>query len=383
MNRFLNFISHGLHQIQRTFFPDLEHEAGPIPETLVRLTYILETVHSQKIPLPEQCWTGRPPKSRRGIFNAFVAKAFLKMPTTLHLVERLQSDHHLRLICGFETRSEVPSESVFSRVFAKFAKTQLPQRVHSTLVTSCCVGEISGHISRDSTAVEAREKPEKKSKLTEQQTLLKKRKGRPRKGESQKVKEPSRVQKQLKMTLEEMLKDLPSVCNCGSKKNSQGFTETWIGYKLHVDTADRGIPVSAILTSASLHDSQVAIPLATMTIGRVQNFYDCMDSAYDQPEITDYSRQLGHVPLIDVNPRRDEELKNNIESEEKARTTLNWEPADAIRYNARSGAERTNARLKDEFGGRTVQVKGHAKVYCHLMFGVLVLTADQLMRLMT
>lgn len=383
MNKLLEFISHGLHQIQRTFFPDLEHEAGPIPETLVKLTYVLETVHSQKIPLPERCWTGRPPKSRRGIFNAFVAKAFLKLPTTLHLVERLQSDHHLRLICGFETRGQVPSESVFSRVFSEFAKTQLPQCVHSALVTSCCAGEISGHISRDSTAVEAREKPEKKPKPNEQPTPPKKRKGRPRKGEPQKVKEPSRVQKQLKMTLEEMLRDLPAACNCGSKKNSQGFTETWIGYKLHIDTADTGIPISAILTSASVHDSQVAIPLAKMTAGRVQNFYDCMDSAYDQPEIADYSRQLNHVPLIDVNPRRDTALKSDLEFEEKARTVLNWKPADAIRYNARSGAERTNARLKDEFGGRTVQVKGHAKVHCHLMFGILTLAADQLMRLMT
>lgn len=382
MNKYLEFISHGLHQIQRTFFPDLEHEAGPIPATLIQLTYILETVHSQKVPLPARCWTGRPPKSRRGIFNAFVAKTFLKMPTTLHLVERLQSDHHLRLICGFETRGQVPSESVFSRVFAEFAKTQLPQSVHSTLITSCCAGEISGHISRDSTAVEAREKPEKKTKPTEQQAQPKRRKGRPRKGEPQKLKEPSRVQKQLKMTLEEMLKDLPMACNCGSKKNSQGFTETWIGYKLHIDTADGGIPVSAILTSASLHDSQVAIPLTTITAKRVQNFYDCMDSAYDQSEIADYSRQLGHVPLIDVNPRRDGELKNAIESEEKARRTLNWKPADAIRYNARSGAERTNARLKDEFGGRTVRVRGHTKVYCHLMFGILTLAADQLMRLM-
>jgi Transposase DDE domain len=120
-----------------------------------------------------------------------------------------------------------------------------------------------------------------------------------------------------------------------------------------------------------------------MTAGRVQNFYDCMDSAYDQPEIADYSRQLNHVPLIDVNPRRDVALKSDLEFEEKARTVLNWKPADAIRYNARSGAERTNARLKDEFGGRTVQVKGHAKVYCHLMFGILTLAADQLMRLMT
>ena len=140
MNKFLQLISHSIHQIQQTFFPDLEEEAGPIPDSLVQLIYILETVHSQKVPLPEQCWTGRPPKSRYGIFNAFVAKAVLKIPTTLHLVERLQSDRHLRLICGFDTRSAVPSESVFSRVFAEFAQIQLPQCVHTALIKSCCEG---------------------------------------------------------------------------------------------------------------------------------------------------------------------------------------------------------------------------------------------------
>jgi hypothetical protein len=382
MNKFLDFISRGIHQIQRTFFLDLEHEAGPIPDSLIKLIYILEMIHSQKIPLPERCWIGRPPKSRRGIFNAFVAKTFLKMPTTLHLAERLQSDHHLRLICGFETRGSVPSESSFSRVFSEFAKTQLPQRVHEALIKHNCTNKISGHISRDSTAIEAREKPEKKNQ-SDKPIVQKKRKGRPRKGESLKVKELSRVQKQLTMTLEEMLRDLPIACNRGSKKNSQGFIETWIGYKLHIDTADDGIPVSAILTSASLHDSQVAIPLATTTSDRVLNFYDCMDAAYDQPEIVGYSRQLNHVPLIDVNPRNNAELKIGLESEEKARVTLHWEPADAIRYNARSSSERTNARLKDEFGGRMVQVRGHNKIYCHLMFGILTLAADQLVRLIT
>ncbi|MDM8566513.1 hypothetical protein QUF74_12790 [Candidatus Halobeggiatoa sp. HSG11] len=39
------------------------------------------------------------------------------------------------------------------------------------------------------------------------------------------------------------------------------------------------------------------------------------------------------------------------------------------------------AALKDEFGGRNVRVKGHAKVHCHLMFGILIITVDQLMRL--
>lgn len=382
MNKCIDLISRGLHQIQRTFLPDLEYEAGPIPETLTRLIYILETVHSQKISIPTWCWVGRPPKSRYGIFNAFIAKAFLKIPTTVNLIERLQSDRHLRLICGFETRWQLPSESVFSRVFAEFAKTQLVHEVHAALVTHSCAERISGHICRDSTAIEARESAEKKSKPPESQTISK-RKGRPRKGESRATKEPGRVQKQGAMTLEEMLKDLPTACNHGSKKNSQGFIQTWRGYKLHIDTADGGIPVSAILTSASLHDSQAAIPLATMTAGRVQNFYDCMDAAYDQPEIAEYSRKLGHVPLIDTNPRRDIALKDAIESERKARAVLNWNPAEMIRYNARSGAERTNARLKDEFGGRTVRVKGHPKVYCHLMFGILVLAADQLLRLIT
>ena len=35
-------------------------------------------------------------------------------------------------------------------------------------------------------------------------------------------------------------------------------------------------------------------------------------------------------------------------------------------FRIRSGVERTNARLKDEFGGRHVRVRGHGKVACPL-----------------
>ena len=42
--------------------------------------------------------------------------------------------------------------------------------------------------------------------------------------------------------------------------------------------------------------------------------------------------------------------------------------------------ERINARLKDEFGGRFVRVRGAIKVKCHLMFGMLALTVDQILR---
>ena len=73
-----------------------------------------------------------------------------------------------------------------------------------------------------------------------------------------------------------------------------------IGYKLHVDTADGGIPISCIMTSASTHDSQVAIPLGTLTAGRVENLYDLMDAAYDSIEIWAHSILLGHKPIVDV-----------------------------------------------------------------------------------
>jgi hypothetical protein len=168
--------------------------------------------------------------------------------------------------------------------------------------------------------------------------------------------------------LEENLKDLPKDCNVGTKKNSKGYKETWIGYKLHVDCIDGGIPISAILSSASLHDSQAAIPLAQISSKRIINLYDLMDAAYDSPEIQIYSMLLGHVPIIDNNPRRGEKIL--------------MDPATKSRFGERSNAERFNSNLKDNYGGRTIRVKGHSKVMAHLMFGIISITAMQIFRLL-
>ena len=43
-------------------------------------------------------------------------------------------------------------------------------------------------------------------------------------------------------------------------------------------------------------------------------------------------------------------------------------------------AERVNARLKEEFGARFLRVRGALKVKCHLMFGILALAVDQIIR---
>lgn len=84
--------------------------------------------------------------------------------------------------------------------------------------------------------------------------------------------------------------------------NQTGSLDTR-GYKLHLDVADGQIPITCLLTTARLHDSQVAIPLAALTASRVTSLYDLMDAAYDANEIHAHSRSLGHVPLISPAPR--------------------------------------------------------------------------------
>jgi hypothetical protein len=305
--------------------------------------------------------------------------------TTTFLLDRLKSDKNIRRICGWECVAQIPSEATFSRAFAEFAETQLPQRAHKALIEKTLTGEVILHNSRDATAIEAREKTQRKSADKCAKKKTPKKKGRPKKSEDQPEATPelTRIQKQRTMTLKEMLNDLPTTCDKGAKKDSKGNTMYWIGYKLHLDTIDGGIPVSALVTSASLHDSQVAIPLATITGARIINCYDLMDAAYDVPGIIAHSQSLGHVPLIDKNPRRNKELKKALEAENLARKTLHLVFPETLRYNARSTAERANSRLKDEFGACKIRVRGHIKVACHLLFGVLTLAADQLIQLVT
>lgn len=370
------------NKIQGSLFSFLEEELDPLTEKQQQLVTTLEFVRIEQF-LPD-CFgcEGRPRKTRAAIARSFVAKMIYNIDSTVMLIERLKTDKNLRRICGWENLRHLPSEATFSRAFAEFTKTQLPQRVHEAMIRKNLGEEIILHNSRDSTAIEAREKPKTHTEQAKS-TNEKRKRGRPKKGEEKTPEstELTRIEKQRSMTFEEMLKDLPKDCDKGGKKDSKGNTMYWNGYKLHLDTIDCGIPVSAIITSASVHDSQVAIPLATMTAQKITNLYDLMDAAYDVAEIKDHSKELGHVPIIDINPRRDQELKQAMQDEAKAKRTLNFQDPEDIRYNARTTAERANARLKDEFGARKLRVRGHAKVACHLMFGVMVLAADQLMRL--
>jgi DUF4097 and DUF4098 domain-containing protein YvlB len=100
-----------------------------------------------------------------------------------------------------------------------------------------------------------------------------------------------------------------------------------------------------------------------------------MDAAYDAPLIRQHSQSLGHVALIDENPGT-KVRKAEIAEEQKRRRTAGYPLAEDIHHNERSTVERVNDRLKDEFNGRMVRVRGHSKVMAHLMFGIIVLSID-------
>jgi hypothetical protein len=371
--------------IQEELLPWLDDTTcGPLSGHHQQLVTVLGMVRIEAFVSGWHELPGRPPSERAALARAFIAKAVFNIPTTSLLIEMLSADKTLRRLCGWQRAGAVPSESTFSRAFAEFAASALPSRLHEALIQDTHADRLVGHISRDSTAIEAREKPAKSgSPAPAPAPAPKPRRGRPRKGEIRPAPPPSRIERQRGMTLAAMLADLPRACDVGAKRNAKGFKETWIGYKLHIDSADGEIPISCVLTAASVHDSQVAIPLATITAGRVTNLYDLMDSAYDVAAIKQHSRDLNHVPIIDINPRATPGLKQELADEAKRLRRVGHRMAEQVRYGERSAAERVNGGLKDNHGGRTVRVRGPDKVMCHLMFGILSFTVLQLVRLVT
>ena len=157
-------LSHYWFSIQSDLFPWLEEQLGELTENEQRLVTTLDLIRIEKFTTFSRNLRGRPKKKRDAIARAFVAKAEYNMPTTRALLDRLACDKKLRRICGWEQKGRIPSESTFSRAFAEFAESQLPSYVHQTMISDNLSEDIISHVSRDSTEIEAREKPPKNPK---------------------------------------------------------------------------------------------------------------------------------------------------------------------------------------------------------------------------
>jgi Transposase DDE domain/Transposase domain (DUF772) len=382
--------------LQQQLFPALEEELGLLTDRMQEFVRALALVGLDGFVV---VWhgPGRPPHDRSSIARALLAKAIFNLPSTRAVLDRLALDGTLRRLCGWNRASDVPDETVFSRAFAKFAANEFPQRVQQALVQRTRAQRLVGHICRDSTAIPVPEKPATKKEEEKPEAIAearaeaapepgpeknaapqekKKAKKKSQKKRSHKkagtpkaVEEMGAVERQWlgNMSLEEMRAQLPRVCDVGTKLNARGRRESWVGYKLHMDVADGGIPISYELTSASLNDMVAAIPLSKTSAQRVQTCYELMDTGYDCTALREYGREHEPVSIIPYQKRGKQEAPK-------------LERHEQIRYQERTTAERVFSRLKDQYGALNVRVRGAQKVMAHLMFGILALTADQVLR---
>jgi hypothetical protein len=285
-----------------------------------------------------------------------IGKIFFQITTNKGFIQGLKSDPNLRQICGFK---KVPGEADFSRMFTFFAEEKAFNPALDDLVKSAHSGKIVFHSNRDSTMIAARERAPKKA---EKVRKPKKKRGRPPKDTKKVPREPTELEKQViedtSVSLEKVNKD----CSWGCKKNSQGKIEITKGYKLHLDVSDTGFPLTAIVTGANVHDSQLAIPMEKLTEQKVNFCYSLMDAAYDANAINNFIISRGRIPIIDPNNRGNEN-----------RPPL--DPAKKERYKIRTAVERANSHLKDNLIPKSIYVKGHTKVSFALMASVFCLAS--------
>lgn len=365
-------------RVQTTLFPYLERAGLALTPQFRELVAVLDLVRIEEL-VPRRLYpVGALPKDRAALARAFLAKHFLNQPDTKAFRARLLTDDTLRRICGWGSPDAVPSASTFSRAFAVFADLGLADQVHEQRVKDWLGDTLIWHQALDATDITARETPHPNPEPQYGRTASGKRrkhpltgraKGRPK---SEEVVEPpsTRIERQLTQVPEIALLELPMACDTGCKPDTHQHLHHWVGYKFHVVTNEAGIPLCALTTAASVHDSQVAIPLLQLTARRVTAFYDLLDAGYDAAAIRACSQALGHVPII-----RESATPNT--------PAPAMEPDRARHYKGRTVAERFNARLKDEAGGKQVRVRGVRKVHAHLMFGLLVIFADALLNLVT
>jgi transposase len=307
---------------------------------------------------------GRIPYDDQPFFRAAIGKSFLQIVTTDKLIDRLHADANFKRICGFPC---VPSAATFSRRFATFAEIAIMDQTLNTMVRRHLDGRLIGHILRDSTAIEAREKAQNKKGDLELSPKPVRRRGRPRKGEPKAAKRMKRLATQARQKASVSVAQLDRNCAWGCKKNSQGNVTFWKGYKLHLDVTEMGIPVTAVVTGANVHDSQVAIPMEKLTERKIDHLYSLMDSAYDAQDIRSYIQGKGRVAIIDGNKRRGEGARP-------------LDAAEKQRFKIRSTVERANSHLKDWLIGGKVYVRGIRKVRFHLLSGVVCLAAVKILQ---
>lgn len=320
----------------------------PTERELEFISY-LQTAHKllnpdQTIQLIHYHSVGRIGYELLSIFGILMMKLFYHQRTMKDTLLLLEEHMNLQDILGLK---QVPSEASMSRLSRKVEQIVPIKTIHTRLIHTYrqgMTGRVVGHLSIDSTTIEAREKPYRKKKEAQEKPEAPPRKrGRKAKGSPEEkeyleriVKEEEARRHYLKESPEKSISALEKRCSLTAKQNSKGKRQWFIGYKAHIAADDFGVPISFAVTGACVHDSKVAVPLLKMAKEKTEFFYILLDKGYISPAVNDYADMIERKVIIDRKGY-------------KGVSPIPLEPAYAERYKARTTVERTNSELKDGF----------------------------------
>jgi len=345
-------------EISQGVFSWAEDDFGPLDERYRLFVATCEAViKTEDFAYAQWTGNGRPLNDRIAIAKAFIFKATFNIPTTKELVRQLRAEPVARRLCGWSSTMQIPSETGFSNANREFAERGFTEKWFEDIV-------VKGHgdvhvdtISYDSAPIAVRAKA-----ANARRTIA-------RIDPDQPVPPNDRLERQLEQDAATSMLELPQECEWGQKVDANGKKRLWKGGKYHVAVTQDGFPVAWKYTSASLHDSQVMIPLAKQAMSRVGHYFDLADAAYDAEAIRTACANEGAIAIIDRNRRKSaDEPTHMTETEAKL-------------YKQRPAAERYFSHLLDSHGGRTVRVRTPNKIVLHLMYGTLVVAVEQIMRM--
>jgi len=293
------------------------------------------------------------------ILGIMLLKLHFRQPTMKETLLLLQENGNLKDILGIST---VPSQATACRLSRAVERVVDPAVIHERVIQAykeAMDNRMVGHLSIDSTIIEAREKPFVKEKEAPAAPVPPKKKGRKKKGSPEEkayLEQKARAERErLDYLAEDPLQSISRLemrCSLTAKQNSKGKRQWFIGYKAHLAADDFGVSVAYAVTGACVHDCKVAVPLMKMAVQRTDFLYALMDKGYLNPDIDAYAAMIGRKAIIDQRARR-------------SIAPLPMEKPEAARYKARTTVERTNSELKDGYLPDKIYRRG-----CHARYDI-------------
>lgn len=312
---------------------------GPSP-LLAELRQIYEVLDDEKLiaRLQQYRWTGRPGFSVRAMWYSYLAGFVLNLPSTNALIRRLQDDAGLAALCGYQ---RLPSRWTFNRFVVRLSRhLDFVEEVMASAtkeIRDRLQGAFGYMMAVDASVVTTHSNPNRR-----------------------RVSDP-----EASWTVKE--------------HDQQGRPKWYFGYKIHlIADADTELPITAVVTTASVHDTTQLLPLLEKAKSEldIKPQYVLADAGYDSNRNFDgIAQDHSARPIIKVRKtiRRDFRLRQYGTLRERLSVpSPQWKAA----YKHRQSVERVFSRLKGHKALGQHCRRGLAKVSLHCLTAVLIMQAE-------